>query len=150
MERPAPASPPAAPGEPTAVDPEARSEPPPVSRRALFGLVALVLAITAAAQWWAARQERALGKAISQMARPGEILMLSSDTCLYCDAARNWLTAQAVAFGECSIERDADCAARYRAIGAPGTPVLLVRGRAQLGFHPARLHGALAAPRPGA
>lgn len=57
------------------------------------------------------------------------------------------MTAQRVSFSECFIEQDADCAARYRALMAPGTPVLLVRGQAQIGFDPKQvLHRLQAAP----
>ena len=37
----------------------------------------------------------------------------------------------------------ATCAAAYQALRAPGTPVLLVRGQALLGFDPARIDGVL-------
>ncbi|MCU0966750.1 MAG: hypothetical protein MUF08_17270 [Burkholderiaceae bacterium] len=48
-----------------------------------------------------------------------------------------------VAFDECFIETDAACAARFEALRAPGTPVLLVRGQLQTGFDAQRVLGAL-------
>ena len=62
--------------------------------------------------------------------------MLSSVTCVFCARARQWMQSSGVPFSECFIERDAQCAAQYQALMAPGTPVMLVRGQAQLGFDP--------------
>ena len=42
-----------------------------------------------------------------------------------------------------SVERDATCMARYQAQGAPGTPLIFVRGQPQLGFSPERVLDAL-------
>ena len=81
------------------------------------------------------------------LARPGDIQMLSSTTCVFCAAARRWMTDQRVPFAECFIERDTDCAARYRALGGRGTPTMLVRGQMQLGFSPQQVLDALQAHR---
>ena len=62
--------------------------------------------------------------------------MLSSTHCVFCERARRWMTERQVPFSECFIERETDCAARYQALGARGTPTLLVRGQVQLGFNP--------------
>ncbi len=112
-------------------------------RRSLFGLVLLVLAVTAASQWWHGRYEQRLGARLATLAAPGDIRMLSSDTCVYCSVARRWFSEHRVAFSECSIERDAVCAADYQARLAPGTPLLLVRGQTQVGFNPERVLAAL-------
>jgi hypothetical protein len=48
-----------------------------------------------------------------------------------------------VAFSECFIEKDLACAARFEALRAPGTPMLLVRGQAQTGFDAQRVLDAL-------
>jgi arsenate reductase-like glutaredoxin family protein len=72
--------------------------------------------------------------------------MLASDTCVYCAKARDWFGAHKVPFHECSIERDLACAARFRAVMSPGTPVLVVLGQIQLGFEPRRVRDRLAAP----
>jgi hypothetical protein len=53
------------------------------------------------------------------------------------------LTAHGVPFEECFIERDARCDAEYQARGAPGTPVVLVRGQPQRGFSAERVARAL-------
>jgi glutaredoxin len=113
------------------------------SPRSLTGLVLLVLAVAGASQWWAGRQQAELGRSLARLAGPGDLLMISSDTCGVCVAARRWLQAHGVRHAECSIERDADCRARFAALNAPGTPVFLVRGQVQLGFDPARLRARL-------
>ena len=56
---------------------------------------------------------------------------------------RHWFAKHQVAYSECLIERDAACRAAFDALGARGTPVLVVRGQPQLGFSPQRLRSAL-------
>jgi hypothetical protein len=115
------------------------------SRRSLFGLAALVLAVTVASQWWTGRHEQRLGEQVAGLAQPGDIRMLSSETCAICTLARGWFTEHRVPFSECLIERDAQCRADFDATSAPGTPVILVRGVPQLGFNPERVRLALQA-----
>lgn len=115
-----------------------------VSRASLLVLVLLVLGTSGAQQWWQGSEERRLGRALAAAARPGDIRLLSSQTCAFCDHARSWLAAHGVHFEECFIERDADCGALYAAAGARGTPTVLVGGRPQLGFDAARVLDGLA------
>jgi glutaredoxin len=110
-----------------------------ISRRSLLGLVLLVLAVSAASQWWVHRQEANIGRRVAALAKPGDLLMISSDTCTICHAARRWFAEHRVPFAECSIEREPDCRARYDALLSPGTPVMVVRGQAVPGFSPTRL-----------
>lgn len=113
------------------------------SRRSLFGLVLLILGISLASQWWGHRRHEALGEQVAALAGPGDLLMLSSDSCGICTMARTWFQQHGVRYAECSIERDADCRARFEALRAPGTPVILVRGQPELGFSPSRLRARL-------
>lgn len=115
------------------------------SRRSLLALVLLILAVSAASQWWAGRHEDALGAQVAALATPGALHMISSDTCGNCSVARGWFQRHGVRFSECSIERDPACRARFEALRAPGTPVLLVHGRPELGFDPRRLKAQLQA-----
>lgn len=116
------------------------------SRASLVGLVVLVMGVSVASVWWADRAKLRIGHQIAERAAPGDIRMLSSDTCGICAEARSWFQANRIAFSECSIERDAACRADFVATQAPGTPVLLVRGAAQLGFNPQRVLAALSRP----
>ena len=120
----------------------------PISTRSLIALVLLVLAASGASEWWREHQARAVGQALAQQARAGDIQMISSVACVFCERARQWLTRQQVPFSECFIELDAACAARYQALRAPGTPLLLVRGQAQLGFDAQRVLDQLAKAAP--
>jgi hypothetical protein len=113
--------------------------------RSLFALVLLVLAVSLASQWWAGRQEQQVGRQVAALAQPGDIRMLSSETCAICAVARSWFTEHRVPYSECLIERDAQCRADFDATRAPGTPVLIVRGVPQLGFNPERVRLALQA-----
>jgi glutaredoxin len=115
-------------------------------RRSLISLVLLVLVVGGAAEWWREHQASQVGQQMAQRARPGDILMISSTTCPFCERARRWLTLHQVAFTECFIERDAACADRYRALGARGTPTMWVRGQVQLGFSPQLVNDQLAKP----
>ena len=117
--------------------------------RSLAGLVLLVVAVSAAAGWWREHQAAQLGRELASLARPGDIQMVSSVTCVFCERARRWMTAQQVPFTECFIERDAACAARYQSLGAQGTPTLQVRGQTQLGFSADRVRDSLLAVPPG-
>ena len=70
--------------------------------------------------------------------------MIASVTCIYCAAARAWFNANSVPFAECFIERDERCAAQYNALMAPGTPVMVVRGKRLVGFSARAVADALA------
>jgi len=109
-------------------------------------LVPLLLAVVvfAAFKWWTGRTQRAIGDELAAAARAGDIVMLSSEQCVYCTIARRWFEKHQVSFSECFIERDTACADVYQAQGAPGTPTLLVRGERQVGFSAERVAGALA------
>lgn len=117
----------------------------PLSPRLRQGLslLALVLVVGAASEAWRAFTADRVGARVAALARAGDIEMIASDTCVYCMQARIWFNAHDVPFTECSIERDAACAARFAALGSPGTPVLLVRGRPQVGFSAQAIASAL-------
>ena len=112
--------------------------------RALLVLAVLGLAMNMVVTWWKDRQDQALGQQIAALAGAGDIRMLSSVTCVFCGRARQWMAQHGVPFSECFIERDTVCAATHQALLLRGTPVLLVRGQAQLGFDPERIGQALA------
>lgn len=109
------------------------------SRRSVLALVALAGATALAVAGWRDWQAERLGSRLAQAARPGEIEMLSSVSCVYCAAARAWFTAHRVPYSECFIEREPDCAQRYAALQGYATPLLMVRGQRQVGFSPPRI-----------
>jgi glutaredoxin len=121
-------------------------------RRPVIAMIAVVLLTSTTWQAWQAWRREALATALVQLAQPGDIRMIGSETCVFCAAARQWLNSAKVPFTECLIERDAQCAADYRAHGGPGTPLMLVRGQPLLGFNPEQVRDALrnaGATRPG-
>jgi glutaredoxin len=99
----------------------------------------LLAVVTLSLQAWQDRREASLGERIAAAAVPGDLHMISSTTCGICTQARRWFTEHEVAFSECFVDRDATCRAEFERLQAPGTPVILVRGRPQLGFSPQRL-----------
>jgi glutaredoxin len=106
----------------------------------LATILALVLGGNALLRLWQAGDQ---GQALRELAQPGDILMLSSTTCIFCTRAREWLTEQNVPFRECFIESDAACRAEFQARSGPGTPTFVVRGQTLVGFDPARLQRSL-------
>jgi hypothetical protein len=104
------------------------------SRCSVFGLILMLLAVSAGTQWWAGLSQARLGDKMAALVQPGDIQMLSSKTCAYYTVARQWMQQHGVVFGECFIETDKACAAQFEAARAAGTPVVLVRGQPQVGF----------------
>ena len=105
----------------------------------------VVVALTALASWaWRGHVAAQDGQQLAQRVKPGDIRMISSETCPYCLAARRWMKQQCVPFSECFIERDAQCLADYQALGAVGTPTLVVRGQRVIGFDRPRVLDILA------
>jgi glutaredoxin len=106
------------------------------------------LALLVAAGWTGVQllesfSSERIGRELAANAKPGDIMMLSSETCLYCQRARAWFTEHRVVFGECFIERDPACRAAFDALQSPGTPTLVVRGQRQVGFSAERVAQAL-------
>ncbi len=110
----------------------------------LVGLIALVSVAWEGHRQWA---DQRLAEHIATVAKPGDIRMLSSETFVFCTRARQWLTQHRIRFQECFIERDAACAADFRALRAPGTPVMIVRQQMLVGFQPERVAQALTTDR---
>lgn len=93
-----------------------------------------------ALNWW--RSERAT-EAVRTHAQAGDILMFTTNTCPYCEKARQWLNARSVPWTECNIDRDAHCQQLFQSRGAPGVPLLRVNGQWNLGFNPTWVSEAL-------
>lgn len=106
-------------------------------------VVSAALGLNALVGGWHSRGE---GEAMREQARPGDIVMLSSTTCVYCDRARSWLAEQQVPHRECFIETDAACLAEFQARGGQGTPTLVVRGQTIVGFDRERVLELLSRP----
>ncbi len=113
------------------------------SRRSLIVLVLALLAATGGMEWWRENRDSQSGAQLAASAQPGDIQLLSSTNCVFCDRARRWMQVHQVRFSECFVERDAECARRYQATGGRGTPTVLVRGQVQLGFSPQQVLTAL-------
>jgi arsenate reductase-like glutaredoxin family protein len=113
------------------------------SARTWVGLVLVMLLASAFSTWWWLRSQQQLGTEVARLAAAGDIRMIASQDCAVCHIAREWFTQHRVAFSECLIERDARCRADFEASMAQGTPVLVVRGQATLGFEPHRLRDML-------
>lgn len=115
--------------------------------RSLGALLLMVGVAWGASTWLRERDQQVWARAVRDHAQPGDVRLVSSVTCIYCDRARRWLTQHGIPFDECFIERDAGCLQRYQATGARGTPTVQVRDQVQLGFDPQRVALALGAVR---
>jgi len=103
--------------------------------KSLGVLLAIVVGVSFGMEIYRERVSEGLGRQVAAHARPGDIEMLSSVSCTYCDRARAWFQRHQVAFSECFIERDETCAARFQASLSHGTPTLFVKGRRLVGFN---------------
>ena len=109
-------------------------QPSSIPWRALWVPIALALVIQWGLQWWQTRQVDQAGSTLASLAQAGDIVMFSTDTCIYCVRARDWMNDQGVKFTECNVDRDARCMQVYQAQGSPGTPLMRVKDDWQLGF----------------
>lgn len=116
-------------------------------RQALLVIV-IVVVISVALQigwrWRQAHHQDELGRHLAASVQAGDIEMLSTTDCVYCAHARVWFKRYAVPYVECNIDHDSACLARFQSLGAPGTPVLIVRGHPTLGFNPQQIAAQLA------
>jgi glutaredoxin len=115
-------------------------------RAALLLCLAFAMAYVGLRVWRKVESARLDARMVAT-ARPGDIAMLSSTTCSDCAQARQVLEALHVPFNECFIELDAECKARWAALGAFGTPTFVVRDQRVMGFDKKRLVALLDAPR---
>lgn len=117
----------------------------PRSRRPWSLVLVAVVALVAMQGWQHLSQSR-LDELLAQRAKPDDIRMIASVTCSYCAEASRWFNDNRVPFASCEIERDPDCASAYAALGSPGTPVMVVRGKRLVGFSRQAIVDALAEP----
>ena len=115
--------------------------------RSYVSLAVIVGLVYGGVQLLQGRHNGQQAQALRATAKPGDIVMLSSQTCPYCERARSWMSEQRVPFKECMIETDAACLAEFQARGGLGTPTMVVRGRTVVGFDPARVAEILSSPR---
>lgn len=129
----------------TEIDPApgVTTAPPPRRRGSWWSLILIVGLVWGGSQamhWW--RSEQA-ARTLQSQARPGDILMLTTSTCPYCAKARAWMSARSVPWQECDVEHEPRCALLYEARGAPGVPLMSVKGEWNLGFDPLWLSEAI-------
>lgn len=73
-----------------------------------------------------------------------DVVMYALPECPYCVKARAYFRAHGIAWREFDIAADADAAARFKALGGLGTPLLLIDGQRIAGFDEPRIAAALA------
>src|SRR5690606_26044253 len=74
------------------------------------------------------------GETLRSLAQAGDVVLYTTSSCPYCRRARLWLNEHQVSWRECNVELSAACMATYQGQGAPGVPLVSVRGHWQLGF----------------
>lgn len=110
----------------------------------LLGLLVLSWGLPTAWSWW---QDKQLGPEMAQMAEPGNIVMYSTDNCVYCTKAEAWLNEYKVPWQACDIEKDTDCGTHFQSRGGYATPSFQVGNRWLVGFNAKDLLEALKALR---
>lgn len=115
------------------------SQPSGTSLKSLIGLGLVLLLAWGGREWLLQHQTTQQGETLRALVKADDIVMYSTEGCIYCAKARQWLSAQGLPWRECNVEHDAQCRADYEAKGSPGVPMLKVREQWQLGFDPAWL-----------
>lgn len=67
-------------------------------------------------------------RAFAAEVEPGDVLMYSTTHCPHCAQARSWLKRYGFDWTECNMSTTPHCEDEFRALGADGTPYLIVRG----------------------
>jgi glutaredoxin len=67
-------------------------------------------------------------------AAAGQVTMYSTSWCGHCKNARNYFAANRVAYREIDVEKSAEAARDFKALGGRGVPLILVGGKAMRGF----------------
>ncbi|QNA87658.1 glutaredoxin family protein [Massilia sp. Dwa41.01b] len=68
-------------------------------------------------------------RAMAATVRPGDVVMYTTTTCVYCHQAKAWLNQYGFPFKECNMTVDRSCQDEFMRRGATGTPYLLVRNQ---------------------
>jgi glutaredoxin len=111
--------------------------------RVLAAILLVTLGASKAISWWT---QESTAAQVRQQVKPGDITMYATETCPYCAKARAWMTQHGIPWQECDVEHNAVCKQTFEAQGAPGTPLMQVKGRWNLGFNPEWLRRAIEMP----
>jgi len=135
-------------GSMTRPDPSERPAPTgirtrPPAWRSWVALGLLLAAVSVAQRAWQAWGTERAAATLARELAADELLLVSSQSCPHCLIARRWLQERGIAHRECVIEAEVACLQLYRALMAPGTPLVLVRGRVLIGFSPQAVAQAL-------
>lgn len=68
---------------------------------------------------------------LAAFVKPGDVVMYTTTTCVYCHEAAAWLKQNGFAFTECNMTISPACESAFRSYNADGTPFLVV-GKAQM------------------
>lgn len=118
--------------------PEVPRPPAPTHNgpRAWLSLVVLLAVVWGGHQLWSWWRGERMVEQVQHQARDGDIVMFTTDSCPYCARASRWLDANQVPWTECNIDHNAQCLTLFQARGAPGVPLMHVKGQWRLGFDP--------------
>jgi glutaredoxin len=66
--------------------------------------------------------------ALAATVKSDEVVMYSTTDCTYCAQAKSWLSQYGFPLSECNMTTTPHCEQEFKALGADGTPYLIVRG----------------------
>ena len=74
---------------------------------------------------------------------PAEVVIYSASWCGYCKLAKKHFDEKGVAYDDIDIEKSAEGAAKYRALGGGGIPIIVIKGHVIHGYDQARIDALL-------
>lgn len=67
---------------------------------------------------------------LASSVQSGDVVVYSAVWCGTCTQAKAWMANNGFKYTECDVERNADCANRFRELGGNAIPLVIVRGEA--------------------
>ncbi|MBL8522732.1 MAG: hypothetical protein JNN20_03485 [Betaproteobacteria bacterium] len=67
---------------------------------------------------------------LASSVQTGDVVVYSAVWCGTCTEAKAWMKSNGFKYTECDVERNADCANRFRELGGNAIPLVIVRGEA--------------------
>lgn len=101
----------------------------------IFLIFLLIVGLTVLAPEWLIPEDEDPSPeqmlAFKASVRPGDIVMYSTDWCVFCKQAKKWLTLHQIPFHECDIEASSRCESEYEDHAGSGVPLFVLKAREQ-------------------
>lgn len=115
------------------------------TRSSWVSLVVILVVVVGGSQAWSWWRDTRAAEVVRERSPQASITMFTTNTCPYCERARQWLKQIDAHWHECNIDQNESCQRLFQARGSPGVPLMHVNGQWRLGFDPVWLAEALQA-----